>query len=138
MAYDKKALLTDVNGRPIPQYYDSATDQFLLLNGVQDVVLQENATAISNGKTFVVGAVKTITIEITGTSTSRTIVFEASSVSGAYYPIQGTKLQDFTLSSQTSGLNELWVFDVTGLMNFRTRISDISGGSVNVRGKAVI
>jgi hypothetical protein len=105
---------------------------------VTDVVLQDTATTIGNGTPFTVGSTKTLTIEIYGTSTSNTMVFEGSSVSGTYYAIQGVKLLDYTMASQTTGINEVWMFDVTGLASFRARISNVSGGSVSVKGKAVV
>jgi hypothetical protein len=107
-------------------------------SSVTDVVLQDTATAIGNGTPFTVGSNKTLTIEINGTSTSNTIVFEGSSISGTYYAIQGVKLLDYTMASQTTGINELWTFDLTGLSSFRARISNVSGGSVSVKGKAVV
>jgi hypothetical protein len=107
-------------------------------SSVTDVVLQDTASAIGNGTPFTVGSNKTLTIEINGTSTSNTIVFEGSSISGTYYAIQGVKLSDYTMSSQTTGINELWTFDLTGLSSFRARISNVYGGSVSVKGKAVV
>jgi hypothetical protein len=80
---------------------------------------------------------KTITLEITGTSTSRTVVFEGSSASGAWYPIQGVKLSNLAMGTQTTGNNEVWQFEVTGLASFRTRVSAVAGGNVTVKGKAV-
>lgn len=103
-----------------------------------DVVLQNNATAIGTGTPFSVAAYKTLTIEITGTSTGRTIVFEGSSTSGTFYSIQGVKLSDYSMATQTTGTSEVWSFDITGLTLFQARISAISAvGNVSVKGKAV-
>ena len=102
-----------------------------------NVTLQNNATANGNGTPFTVGSYKTLTVEVTGTSASRTVVFEAQSTSGAWYPIQGVKLQDFSMATQTTGNGEVWQFDITGLAAFRARVSAIAGGNVSVRGKAV-
>jgi len=102
-----------------------------------DVLLQDAVSATGNGTPFVVGAYKTLTLEITGTATSNTVIFEGSSSSGAWYPIQGVKLQDLSLASQTSGKGEVWQFDVTGLVAFRARISAVVGGNLSVKGRAV-
>jgi len=102
-----------------------------------DVTLQDAATTAGNGTPFTVGAYKTLTIEINGTSTSRTVVFEGASTSGTYYPIQGVKLSDLSMATQTTGNGEVWTFEVTGLNTFRARISAVGGGSVTIKGKAV-
>ncbi|GBF77252.1 hypothetical protein PA598K_05788 [Paenibacillus sp. 598K] len=106
--------------------------------GALNVTLQEAATAAGNGTSFDVGFYKTLTIEVWGTSTSRTVVYEVQSISGAWYPIQGLRIQDYAMATQTTGTGEVWQFDVTGLAAFRARISAIAGGNVSVRGKAVI
>lgn len=104
---------------------------------VTDVTLQNAATATGNGTALAVGGLRTVTVEVTGTSTSRTIIFEGASVSGVYYAMMGVKLADFSTATQTTTNNEVWQFDVTGLVNFRTRISAVAGGNVSVKGKVV-
>lgn len=106
-------------------------------SGVTDVTLQNAASATGNGTALTVGGTKTLTVEVSGTSTSQTIVFEGASVGGTYYAIQGVKLQDLSTATQTTGKGEIWQFDVTGLVNFRARISAIAGGTITVKGKAV-
>lgn len=101
------------------------------------VTLQDAVSAIGNGNPFSVGSFHTITLEIFGTSTSRTIVFEGCGSSGTFYPIQGVKLNDLSTGSQTTGTGEIWQFDITGLEVFRARVSAVSGGNVTVKGKAV-
>lgn len=48
------------------------------------------------------------------------------------------RLSDMLLSTQTTNLNEVWQFDATGLVNFRVRLSDVAGGNVTVKGRAVV
>jgi len=126
----KTSARKDADGRPV-------TDVEIKGARVQDVVLQADVTAVGNGTPFQVGAAKTLTLEITGTATSSTIVFEAASVSGAFYAIQGVKTSDFSMATQTTGKNEVWSFDVTGQVTFRARVSAVAGGNVSVKGKAV-
>ncbi|MGG0308449.1 hypothetical protein ABEY43_06455 [Priestia megaterium] len=126
----KTSARKDTDGRPV-------TDVEIKGARVQDVVLQADATAVGNGTPFQVGAAKTVTVEITGTSTSRTIVFEAASVSGAFYPVQGVKTSTYDMASQTTGKDEVWQIDVTGQVTLRARVSAIAGGNVSVKGKAV-
>lgn len=106
-------------------------------SNVQNVTLQSVATAVGNGTVLNIGGLKTLTIEISGTSTSRTVVFEAASESGTYFPIYGTNLQNQSFFTQTAGNNGVWRFDLTGLTTFRARISAVAGGDVTVTGKAV-
>ncbi|RKN84118.1 hypothetical protein [Paenibacillus ginsengarvi] len=103
-----------------------------------DLTFHDGAAAAGTGTIFNVGGCKTVTIEITGTSTSRKIVFEGASISGTYYPIMGVRLSDMFLGTQTTGINEVWQFDATGLVNFRARLSDVAGGNVTVKGRAVV
>lgn len=137
MSYNTKTLLQDFNGHFIPQYFDSISDQYLPLGYIYDVTLQNSASTTGNGTPLSVGNIKTLTLEISGTSSSQTIVFEGASTSGTYYAIQGIKLNDLTSNSQSTTLGELWQFDLTGLVSFRARISVITGGSVSVKGKGV-
>lgn len=104
---------------------------------VADIIFLDSVSSVTSGSVFPIGRFTTVTLEITGTSTSRTINFEGSSVSGTFYQIQGTKLSDLTLASQTSGTGELWQFTVTGLVSFRTNLTAVAGGTVTVKGKGV-
>jgi len=101
------------------------------------VTLQNAATIAGGGTSFVVGAYKTLTVSVTGTSTSRTVVFEAADTNGNYTPIQGVRLSDFAMDSQTTGTGEKWTFEVTGVTTFRARIDEIAGGDVTITGMAV-
>lgn len=107
----------------------------------KDITFQDAVSAAGNGSEFLVSAkeaYKTITVEITGTSTSRTIAFEGKSTSGTWYPIMGVRLSDFAMATQTTGKGEIWQFDVTGLDSFRSRLASVAGGNVTVKGKAVL
>jgi hypothetical protein len=162
LAYNSKRVLRDSTEVPIPQVYNQTTDSYEPMQGSDgaqhvkiiggstinatlgdqqaktiNVTLQNAAASMGVGSPFSVGAYKTLTIEITGTSTGRTISFEGSSVSGAYYPIQGVRLSDLSFGTSTTGNNEVWTFDITGLTNFRTNITSVAGGNVTVNGKAV-
>ncbi|MFS0723869.1 hypothetical protein [Paenibacillus sp. 1P07SE] len=103
-----------------------------------EVVLQNESTAAGNGTPLTVGEYKTLTIEVYGTSVSRTVIFEIQSVSNAWYPIQGIKIQDYSMATQTTGSGEVWQFDITGVTAVRARISAVAGGNVSVRGRAVV
>lgn len=106
-------------------------------SAVVDVVLHDAVTALGNGAAFTVADAKTLTLEVYGTSATRTLLFEASGVTGAFYPIKGVKLTDLSMATQTTGTGELWQFDVTGVSQFRARLTVATGGNVSVKGKAV-
>lgn len=137
MAYNSQDLLLDGTSKPIPQYYDSVRDSYLPLGYIYDVVLQNNVSTIGSGTPLQVGNIKTLTLEISGSSTSQTVVFQGASSSGTYYAIQGTRLNDLTVGSQSTSLGEIWQFDVTGLVSFQANITAISGGNVTVKGKGL-
>lgn len=129
------AVIQDGAGNTIDQ--DNPLHTRLTTSLVQDVTLQNAATATGNGTALDVKGLKTLTVEVSGTSTSRTVIFEGASVSGTYYPITGVKLSDYTSATQTTGTGEVWQFDITGLVNVRARVSAVAGGNVSVKGKAV-
>ena len=83
------------------------------------------------------GGAKTLTVEIWGTSTSRTIEFKAAGPSGAYRQLAGVRLADLVVASSTTDTGELWQFDVTGLASVVIAITAIEGGNVSIAGRVV-
>lgn len=138
-----------------PQHYNPITGDYEVTQGAngasfvsiknppEDVTLQDASTASGNGTTFApIDGNYTLTFEITGTSTSRTIVFELAGPSGQYMPITAFSVNDPTkFGQQTSGGSnsspESWQVVVPAGYAFRARISVIAGGDVTVKGKAV-
>lgn len=104
---------------------------------VQDVTFLDAVTSPGQG-TFTVGGYKTLTVEIYGTSTSRTVNFKATLASGAQIPITGVNLSSMSTGTSTSGTGEIWQFDVTGLNTVIMDLSAVSGGTVSIKGKAVV
>jgi hypothetical protein len=98
---------------------------------------QDTATAIQNGNECVANKASAVTFEITGTSTSRTILFEGLSLSNSWYPIQCANLSTLSLATQTTENNTIWQADISGLLRFRTRIASVSEGNVSIKGKVV-
>ena len=109
----------------------------------EDVTLQNNATAAGNGREFApTDANYTLTFEITGTSTSRTIAFELAGPSGVYGPHTAFNVTDPTkFGAQTTGGSntapESWEVSVPAGYKFRTRVTAVAGGNVTITGKAV-
>ncbi|MFK7678825.1 hypothetical protein ACI3ER_12345 [Bacillus sp. Wb] len=126
----KTSSRKDVDGTPVMDVYNKGSF-------VKPVTLQNAATAVGNGAEFDVESYKTLTLEVSGTATSHTLVFEGASASGTWYPVQGVRLSDFAMGTQTTTKGEVWTFEVPGLVKFRTRLSAVAGGNVSVKGNAV-
>lgn len=108
-----------------------------------DVSLQEAAAAAGSGKPFApVDGNYTLTFEITGTSTSRTVMFELAGPSGQYMPVTSFSVTDPTkfgqqTSSGSDTAPESWQVVVPAGYSFRARIGAVTGGNVTIKGKAV-
>ncbi|MEK3784664.1 hypothetical protein [Paenibacillus sp. FSL R5-0810] len=108
-----------------------------------DVTLQNAASAAGNGTPFSPNDGNyTLTFEITGTSTSRTVMFELAGPSGQYMPVTSFSVTDPTkfgqqTSSGSDTAPESWQVVVPAGYSFRARIGAVSGGNVTIKGKAV-
>ena len=101
-----------------------------------------SASEASNGTAFRVPGkcepLSNIVVELTGTPSSKTLIFEANSDGINYVPIFAENLSTGTSASQTIGTgNELWKINLTGLDYVRCRIGSISGSCTAI-GKVVI
>lgn len=103
----------------------------------ENFVFQNQAVATGNGNLLTVNKNDVITLEILGTATSGTVVFEGLMQSGAYYSIRGIRLSDYKIDNQSTTLNELWQLDTLGLLAVRARISAIDGGYITINAKVV-
>lgn len=110
-----------------------------MFNNIANIILQNNATTTGNGTEYdnSSNGADSITFEISGTSSSKTIIFEGASLSGTYYPIQCVNLSTLAIDTQTTGNSEIWQVSLEGIDKFRTRISAINGGNVTIIGKVV-
>lgn len=105
---------------------------------VSDVhTFHDEATVAADGTAFTVGGHTTLTVEITGTSTSRTVDFKGAGPDGTYRSISGVNLDGLASATSTTGTGELWQFDITGLETVIMDLSAVSDGNVTVKGRAV-
>ena len=95
------------------------------------------ATVAADGTALTVGTGKTLAIEISGTSTGRTVQFFGLSESDTKIAIMGIKLATLTSAVSTTGTGELWQFDVTGLKSVIIRLEAITDNNVTVKGRLV-
>lgn len=96
------------------------------------------ATQAANGNALTVGEYKTLTVKITGTSSSRTITFYAKDPDGNLTALMGVRLSDLATGTSTTGTGEYWQFDVTGVEAVVMDLTAVAGGNVSVTGKAVV
>jgi len=100
-------------------------------------VFQDTISAPANGATLYGGRWDQVTLYITGTATVSTVIFEGSDKDGNWYSIPAFKMPDYTLASQTTGIGEAWVIDLSKWQSIRARVSAVSGGHISVVGRVV-
>lgn len=128
---------------PADSYDPDGAQKVRIKAAAEPVTLQNAATAAGNGTPFAPeDGNYTLTFEITGTSTSRTVLFELAGPSGQYMPVTAFSVTDPTKfgPQSTGGSNtapESWQVEVPAGYSFRARISAVTGGNVTVKGKAV-
>jgi len=108
------------------------------------VTLQSNAVLVGNGTPYTPESPITLTFEISGTSTSRTVVFELAGPKGVYIAHSAMKVGDTTyapVASTTLGDDTTpasYEVDIPANYSFRARISVAPvGGDVDIAGWAV-
>ena len=120
MAFQGKQVIAQING-----------------STVTDVTFHDAAVVGAGGTILTVGGNKTLTVEIYGTSTSRTVAFKARGPSGADVALMGVNLTTNASAISTTGTGEFWQFDITGLTSVLMDLTAVAGGNVSVKGKAV-
>lgn len=108
------------------------------------IVLHNAATAAEDGTVIDVSEASTVYIEIYGTSTSKTVLFEAAGQSGRFETIHGAKNsvldpENTTWATQsttdTSVNSEWWEFNVSAFEEFKARLDSIGNGNCSIRGR---
>ena len=106
-------------------------------NIYEEHTFHNDATSTGNGTALTVGNKKTLTIEIYGTSSTRLIKFYSKAASGDLRPLMGINISTYEMATQTTGTGEVWQFDITGLDSVIMGITEITGGNVTIKGRAV-
>lgn len=88
----------------------------------------------SDGRELDLDGATVVVVEITGSATSATVVFEGS-FNGTYRPVLAVRARDGQAASQTSTLGEVWLVPTINFEKLRCRLSAVSGGSVTVVGR---
>lgn len=103
----------------------------------KDFVFHNAATTAADGNMLTVEFYKILTVEIYGTSGSRTVAFIGRGASGTDRAITGIKLSDLSTAISTTGTGEIWQFDITGLTKVFMDLQAVSGGNVTIKGRAI-
>lgn len=127
--------IKDTDG--IKKIADTVTVQ-VLSTKVTAVTFHEDATEPGDGEEFMVGAYKNLTVEIYGDSTNREILFICRGPSGVDRPLKGNNISSFVADTKTTGTGEIWQFDVTGFTSVLMKLESVAGGSVTVKGNAIV
>lgn len=108
--------------------------------GFTDHTFLSAAETTAAGTAFVVGGYRDLVVEVTGTTATatRTISFYGTAASGTKRAITGIMYSaSDTAATSTSGINELWGFDITGLHEVYVDLTAVSGDTVTATGRAV-
>ena len=102
-------------------------------------IFQDDVTTPGNGNVFRTGRNDLVTVFITGTSSSRTIVFEGCDGEDTpnWYSLSAIKLPDRTIAESTTGTDEVWEIPLANFVAVRCRVSAVAGGTVRVTGRVV-
>jgi hypothetical protein len=94
------------------------------------------ATTTGNGEEYTVANANSLTVQISGTSNTRTIVFEGTVDGTNWTTIAGANVStDFTIATQTTATGEIWTFSIDPLYKVRMRIHAIGTGNVTIVGR---
>ena len=100
-------------------------------------IFQNNVTVASDGNILYGNTNDTVTVFITGNSTSRTIVFEGMDGEGNWWSMPAFKLPNYDLANQTTGNNESWELDLANYVAVKCRVSSVAGGYVRITARVV-
>jgi len=97
------------------------------------------STTVQTGKVVLVNDCTDLCIQISGTSTSFTITFEASLDGVNFDTFEGYRIGDTTKTLITSTITKgLYEFDVTLIKAFRANLTAIANGNISVAANGVI
>lgn len=108
-------------------------------SGIANWVFHNQSTIQSDGFPLLVGGgMTTINIEITGDASSATLIFEGKAIdNGNFYPVKCVDISTYEMANSTSNIGSIWQVNVSALISFRVRISNIADNSITVKGRVV-
>jgi hypothetical protein len=113
----------------------------MMMNEVLDHIFHGEEDTAKNGRFLEVKHYKTLTVEIFSSvaNSARTITFYSKGPSGVLKALAGIKISaaPLTTAVSTTGTDETWQFDITGLHKVYMDLTSITDGTVSVHGRAV-
>ncbi len=102
----------------------------------EDVVFHDEATVGDQGLVFNVGGYKELRISVTGTATSFTLLFRGQ-VGDVVNSLTGIESASLELLSSTTVKETIYEFDIEGYEQVWFGLSEVAGGNITVKGRAV-
>ena len=91
------------------------------------------ATVAADGTDMDVAGLATVSVQISGTSTSRTILFKHSINNIDFLDIMGQDIATLSPSVSTTDTGKTFMFDVRGITKLRMDLDAVAGGYVTVK-----
>lgn len=104
-----------------------------------DITFHDHATTAGEGTHFQTDTYTTLNVWTEGTASNHTIAFFEKDPFGHLKPIAGMR-SDVTnpaLAVSTTGIGEVWQFDIIGKREIIMSLTSVSGGYVSVFGRAI-
>ncbi len=95
------------------------------------------ATTAVDGNIMDVAGLNALSIQISGTSTAREILFKASIDTENFVDLMGMDMSTLAPSTSTTSTAKIFTFDVRGMSKVYLPIDSISGGNVTIKGLAI-
>lgn len=106
--------------------------------GISQIVFQDNVSADADGEILSVGCMsETVNIEVETTSTTAILNFEIQQNSDEWHEWNGIDTITYDIVTSVLATNKVYQSGLTGVRNFRVRISNMTDGTITVTGKAV-
>jgi hypothetical protein len=95
------------------------------------------ATVAADGTDMDVAGLATVSVQISGTSTSRTVLFKSSVDNTNFLDIMGMDIATLSPSVSTTDTGKIFMFDVRGISKLRMDISAVAGGNITIKGLGI-
>ena len=104
------------------------------IGNVEDLVFHDESATPNAGLEFEVGNYKDLRIAIEGTATSSQVMFRGQ-LGGVNAPLLGIKIDSIETANSTTGLDEVWEFDISNFDKIWFGLPTVSGGTVTITGR---
>ena len=95
------------------------------------------ATVAADGTDMDVAGLNTVSVQISGTSTTRTILFKHSVDNTNFLDIIGMDIATLSPSVSTTSTGKTFMFDVRGISKLRIDLEAVASGNVTIKGLGI-